>query len=65
VLFRSFVVAPTLDDRRLRAALRARVDAIFLPRPLVFLDRLPRNPTGKLLRADLQALYARHGRSAP
>jgi acyl-coenzyme A synthetase/AMP-(fatty) acid ligase len=61
----AFVVAPTLDDKKLRAALRARVDPIFLPRPLVFLDRLPRNPTGKLLRVDLQSLYAQHSRSAP
>ena len=61
----AFVVAPTLDARQLRAALRGRIDPIFLPRPLVLLDRLPRNPTGKLLRVDLQALYAQHGRSAP
>ena len=60
----AFVVAPALDSRSLMAALRERVDAIFLPRPLVFVDQLPRNTTGKLPRNNLQALYAekvKHG----
>lgn len=54
----AFVVAPTLDARTLMAGLRQRLDAIFLPRPLVFMDALPRNTTGKLTRQALQALYA-------
>ncbi|MDD2743061.1 MAG: AMP-binding protein [Rhodocyclaceae bacterium] len=54
----AFVVAPGLSSRQLLAELRQRVDAIFLPRPLVFLDQLPRNSTGKLPRSNLQALYA-------
>lgn len=61
----AFVVAPQLDARQLLAELRQRIDAIFLPRPLVFVDRLPRNSTGKLPRNELQALYAErigHGR---
>ncbi|PKO35427.1 MAG: beta-hydroxyacyl-ACP dehydratase [Betaproteobacteria bacterium HGW-Betaproteobacteria-7] len=53
----AFVVAPELDARRVQAALRERIDAIFLPRPLVLVDRLPRNSTGKLPRNDLLALY--------
>jgi len=53
----AFVVAPTLDARSLMASLRQRLDAIFLPRPLVLLDALPRNTTGKLPRQALQALY--------
>jgi acyl-coenzyme A synthetase/AMP-(fatty) acid ligase len=28
--------------------LRRRIDPVFLPRPLVIVDRLPRNSTGKL-----------------
>lgn len=63
----AFVVAPTLDARTLMAGLRQRLDAIFLPRPLVFVEALPRNTTGKLPRQALQALYAEkvhpgHGR---
>ncbi len=60
----AFVVAPGLTARQVTVALRERIDAIFLPRPLVLLDKLPRNSTGKLPRGDLQALYAakvRHG----
>jgi acyl-coenzyme A synthetase/AMP-(fatty) acid ligase len=33
--------------------LRARVDAVFLPRPLHIVDALPRNATGKLPREIL------------
>ena len=54
----AFVVAPGLTAKALTAELRQRIDAIFLPRPLVFVDQLPRNPTGKLPRGELQALYA-------
>jgi len=60
----AFVVAPALNSRQLLTALRERVDAIFLPRPLFFVDRLPRNATGKLPRDQLQVLYAeriKHG----
>ena len=53
----AFVVAPTLDARTLMAGLRPRLDAIFLPRPLVLVEALPRNSTGKLTRQALQALH--------
>ncbi|WP_086125652.1 AMP-binding protein [Hydrogenophaga sp. IBVHS1] len=53
----AFVVAPTLDARTLMAGLRPRLDAIFLPRPLVLVEALPRNSTGKLTRQALQTLY--------
>ncbi len=51
----ALVVAPGLTPQALRAALRARIDAAFMPRPLLFVDALPRNATGKL---PLQALHA-------
>jgi acyl-coenzyme A synthetase/AMP-(fatty) acid ligase len=50
------VVAPALDAARLLEALRERIDAAFLPRPLLFVDRLPRNPTGKLPQEALRSL---------
>ncbi len=62
----AFVVAPGLDRATLQAELRRRMDAVFLPRPLVFMDALPRNSTGKLPREQLKALYAEkvlHGRA--
>ena len=49
----AFVVAPGLTREFLLGALRARVDAAFLPRPLNFVDSLPRNATGKLPREVL------------
>jgi acyl-coenzyme A synthetase/AMP-(fatty) acid ligase len=52
------VVAPELDAARLLEALRQRVDAAFLPRPLLFVERLPRNPTGKLPQDALRSLAA-------
>ena len=61
----AFVVAPGLSARQITAALRQRVEPIFLPRPLVLVAELPRNSTGKLPRSGLQALYADrvgHGR---
>ena len=52
------VVAPGLDAARLIEALRQRIDPVFLPRPLLFVERLPRNGTGKLPREALRALVA-------
>lgn len=59
------VVAPSLDSARLLAALRFRIDAAFLPRPIHFVDRLPRNGTGKLTHALLQQLVAAARSGAP
>jgi acyl-coenzyme A synthetase/AMP-(fatty) acid ligase len=52
------VVAPGKSRDALLAALRERIDAAFLPRPLVLVDRLPRNSLGKLPRDELRALYS-------
>ncbi len=54
------VVAPGLSSEELLHELRERVDPVFLPRPLLRVDTLPRNATGKLVRSDLLALYAAH-----
>ena len=56
----AFVVAPTLDAATILAALRRASDPAFLPRPLVLVDRLPRQLTGKLPREALAALAAQH-----
>jgi len=52
------VVAPGLTAAALLAELRKRIDPVFLPRPLLFVDDLPRNSTGKLPREALQKLIA-------
>jgi acyl-coenzyme A synthetase/AMP-(fatty) acid ligase len=56
----AFAVAPGMAAGDLLAALKKRVDATFLPRPLVMLDVLPRNSTGKLPRETLHALARAH-----
>jgi acyl-coenzyme A synthetase/AMP-(fatty) acid ligase len=61
----AFVVAPGLAAPALLAALRERIDAIFIPRPLVLLEALPRNSTGKLPREALLALARAHLRKRP
>jgi acyl-coenzyme A synthetase/AMP-(fatty) acid ligase len=54
----AFVVAPELAPADLQRALRERIDAAFMPRPLFFVAALPRNATGKLPRDVLTALVA-------
>ena len=61
----AFVVAPSLDPATLVEELRQRIDPVFLPRPLMFVDRLPRNGTGKLPQEALKALAAQHLKPAP
>jgi acyl-coenzyme A synthetase/AMP-(fatty) acid ligase len=51
------VVAPGMEAADLLAALRECIDPVFLPRPLLFVEALPRNRTGKLPREALQALF--------
>jgi acyl-coenzyme A synthetase/AMP-(fatty) acid ligase len=58
------VVAPGLNATDLLAALRQHLDPVFLPRPLLFVDALPRNSTGKLPREALQALFEHRGAPA-
>ncbi len=53
----AFVVAPNVSQTQLLEALREQIEPIFLPRPLMFVDALPRNNTGKLPYAALQTLF--------
>ncbi|NJO67537.1 MAG: acyl-CoA synthetase [Rhodospirillales bacterium] len=46
----ALVVAPTLTRGEILNALAQRLDPLFLPRPLVLSDRMPRNDVGKLTR---------------
>lgn len=55
----ALVVAPSLSPASILDALRGAIDPVFLPRPLVRLEALPRNATGKLARADALAALAR------
>ena len=55
----ALVVAPGHDAVSLRAALAARIDRTFLPRPLVFVAALPRDAQGKLSAGAAAEVLAR------
>ena len=52
----ALVVAPGLSAQGIAAQLARAVDPVFLPRPLLLVDALPRNDTGKLDRTGLLRL---------
>jgi acyl-CoA synthetase (AMP-forming)/AMP-acid ligase II len=54
-----------LSEETLRGYLRATLAPWLLPATITFLDRLPRNEAGKLLRADLPAPGSTVGRVQP
>jgi 4-coumarate--CoA ligase (photoactive yellow protein activation family) len=58
------VVAPSLDARRVRDALRAWLAPVAMPRRLKLVDALPREPNGKLPRRALEALFGSPRRPA-
>ena len=60
----AFAVAPGLAVPQIIAQLRQRLDSVFLPRPLVLVDALPRDRTGKLSQETVRELAARHGLAA-
>ena len=51
-------VAPGLRAETILSALRRRIDAAFLPRPLVLVDALPRSALGKLPRETVLQLIS-------
>jgi acyl-coenzyme A synthetase/AMP-(fatty) acid ligase len=53
----AMVVAPGLSPAEIREGLRHQVESVFLPRPIVMVDGLPRSATGKLGRQDLLDLF--------
>ena len=52
----ALVVAPTLDAATVTERLRERLDAVFLPRPLLLVPEIRRNGTGKIPRHVIQTL---------
>lgn len=61
----ALAVAPGLPAARILQALRDRIDPVFLPRPLLLVDALPRNETGKLPHQALRSLVAQAEASSP
>jgi acyl-coenzyme A synthetase/AMP-(fatty) acid ligase len=58
----AFAEAPDRSAGDILAALRGRMDAVFLPRRVIRLDALPRNDVGKLTEQALARLVAQAGR---
>ncbi|MDB5969855.1 MAG: hypothetical protein JWQ90_2305 [Hydrocarboniphaga sp.] len=56
----ALVVAPRLSRAAILARLAQSLDPVLLPRPLIRLERLPRNELGKLSRATLLAALGSH-----
>ncbi len=56
----AFVVAPTLDAHSIIAALRERVEAVFVPRRVVHVAAFPREGTGKLTARSLREFAMAH-----
>jgi acyl-coenzyme A synthetase/AMP-(fatty) acid ligase len=55
----AYVVAPGRSADAVLGALRGRIDPVFLPRRVVMVPALPRDPLGKLPRAALAGLAGR------
>ncbi len=54
---RAFVVRrnlESLDEARLKTWCRARLAGPKVPRDFIFVEALPRNPTGKVLKGELR-----------
>ncbi|MBT4835811.1 MAG: acyl--CoA ligase [Methylococcales bacterium] len=49
----AFVVTDELNSKQITKALRLKIDALFLPRPIYIVNSLPRSATGKLPRKSL------------
>lgn len=55
----ALVVGPGLTSRNIASYFRQYVDPVFLPRPILFVNSLPRSETGKLPRQQVLMLYDR------
>jgi acyl-coenzyme A synthetase/AMP-(fatty) acid ligase len=60
----AIAVAPGHTAQDILIALSTRIDAVFLPRPLILLEKLPRNAVGKLPHDVLLAVLRDHRGSA-
>ena len=52
------IVVSELPRSMIVQALRCSLDELFLPRPMLFVDRIPRNALGKVVKAELERLIA-------
>ena len=57
----ALVVAPGVETQQIRHLLAKVVDPVFLPRPLIKVQSLPRNAANKLPQQALEALLTELG----
>jgi acyl-coenzyme A synthetase/AMP-(fatty) acid ligase len=57
----AFVVAPQVEPASILNALRSHIDPVFLPRPIVLIDELPRDANGKVTASTVRRLCEQHG----
>ena len=55
---------PSLDEARLRAFWSERLVDYQRPKVILFVDSLPRNAMGKVLRRELQSIFGQQGESS-
>ncbi len=56
----AFVVAPNLSTKEINSFFNQQIDNAFVPRPLIKVEKLPYNETGKLPRKDLVNLLQQY-----
>ena len=56
----AFVVAPDLNVKEINSLFSHQVDNAFVPRPLIKVEKLPYNETGKLPRKNLVTLFKQY-----
>ena len=56
----AFVVAPDLNIKEINSLFSHQVDNAFVPRPLIKVEKLPYNESGKLPRKNLITLFNQH-----
>ncbi|MCK5725010.1 MAG: acyl-CoA synthetase, partial [Gammaproteobacteria bacterium] len=56
----AFVVAPSLSIKEISSFFNQQIDNAFVPRPLIKVEKLPYNETGKLPRKDLISLLQQY-----
>lgn len=61
----AMVVAPGCERQYILDELKKRIDPVFLPRPLLLVDELPRNATGKIPKQELLSLYESLSANSP
>ncbi len=59
------IVVSELSRPVILRELRRSLDGLFLPRPILYVDRIPRNAMGKVVKAELERLIAAQAGSAP